>query len=202
MGPTPAAPAIRHRPSLGAIVAGIGLLLVLLGVSGLPWATVAEEDVTRSDIQKTYEGQLEAELEDVDFLGEYTQWMWIVGLALLAVAVLFSTLVVPSSKGVRVVIGLLTGGLIGLAVNAVDDEGTFGPRVTAALNVLCVAMLHGFALFLFFDEFQDFEPDTGTGVWAALAGFALVLLGCVLGTRLERGTPAPAPAPGPMPMYR
>lgn len=198
--PGGAASTVRHRPGLGAIVAIVGFLVFMFGVAGMPWASVEDEGVTRSDIQDDYERKQDAGLDNVDFLGEYAEWIWIAGLGVLGLAVLTSTLVVPSSKGARVVLGLLGGGLIGLVVNAVDDEGTFGPRVTAALMTVGVAALHAFSMFLVFEGYPELELDPAAGMWTAFAGLTVVLLGCVLGTRIERG--APAPAPGPMPAYR
>lgn len=180
-------------------MAGLGLLVFLLAVTALPWATAGDQDITRSDIQEAYEEAEDAGVEfGDDYLGMYAQWIWMASSGSLAVAVLFSTLVVPSSKAGRIVIGFLMGGLVGLVLNAVDDDGTVGPRVTAALMVILVAVGHGIAQFTMFDGPN--EPDPGLGIWAGMAGLLLVLLGCVIGTRVERT--APAYAPGPIPTYR
>lgn len=204
-GPPPTRPtsAVGHRPGPGAIVAVVGLLLFFLAVTALPWASAGDQDATRSDFQEAYEAAQDAgaEFED-EYLGIYAKWLWILMLVFLGVAVLFSTLVVPSSKAGRLVIGFLTGGVVGLVLNAIDDDGRVGPRVTAALQVILVSVIHGIAMFMIFDGPN--EPDPAIGIWAGFAGLAVVLFGCVIGTRVERGAPTYMPPPMPVapPTYR
>ena len=100
------------------------------------------------------------------------------------IAVVFATWAVPRSKSGRMVTGFLIAGVIGLAVNAADEEGTVGPRVSGALVTLLAGGLHAFAVLDLYGD--DYAPDPAWGVWAGFAGLLLVLVGCVMGTRIDR----------------
>jgi hypothetical protein len=197
-GPLPAGgpPQVRHLPGMGAIVAVVGLLIFLVSVASLPWARVGGEDVTRSDVVDAYEYEQENDLDDVDYVGEYATSWWMLVAGVLALAVLFSTLVVPPSKAGRMVTGFVLGSLVGLAVNAADNDGRVGPRISAALAIFGAAAVHGLAQFLLLGDLQD--PDVGIGIWGSVVGLAVMLTGCSLGTRTVQAPAAglPAPAPG------
>jgi hypothetical protein len=118
------------------------------------------------------------------YLEFYTKWGWIGVLAGVSLAILFTTLVVPSNKAGRMLTCFFTAGMLGLLINAADDEGKVAPRVCGALMTLAMAGLHGVAIWALFSE--DLAPDPAVGVWAGAAGLAAVLVGCIAGTRHER----------------
>ncbi|HEY8527372.1 MAG TPA: hypothetical protein VIL48_20570 [Acidimicrobiales bacterium] len=119
------------------------------------------------------------------YLEVYTAWGWIGVLAGVSVAILFSTLVVPSSKGGRLVTGFLTAGLLGLLFNVGDDEGRFGPRISGAIATLGAGGFHLAAVWALFSE--DLSPDPAMGVWVGVGGLVAVFVACIVGTRLDRG---------------
>jgi hypothetical protein len=185
-GPQPRPP-VRRLPGVGAIVAIVGLLVFILSLTAFPWVSGAGQDVTLLEIGDTFEdaGQVD---DEYLYLEAYATWLWLGVAAYLALGVLFSTLVVPASYGLRIVLGFLLGGVVGLLVNAVDREGSVGPRVMGALVTLGVAGAHGFAVYKVFDGVDD--PQYGWGIYAGFGGLLLVLVGCVIGTRADRLTPA------------
>jgi hypothetical protein len=121
---------------------------------------------------------------DSEYLEAYVMAVWLVVVAMAALAVVFATWVVPRSRGGRMATGFLMAGVLGLAVNAVDGEGTVGPRVAGALVLLLCLGAHGAAVYDLFGE--DLAPDPAWGVWVGIGGLVLALLGCVMGTRTER----------------
>jgi hypothetical protein len=116
-----------------------------------------------------------------DYLELFADVGWIAVLVLAGLAVLFSTLIVPSSFAGRLFTGFLQAALLGLLINAADREGTSAPRVTGALVTLVAAGGFGAALYQLFGD--DGAPTPAYGVWAGVGGLAAVLLGCLLGTR-------------------
>lgn len=118
------------------------------------------------------------------YLEVYTAWGWIGVLAGVSVAILFATLVVPSSKGGRLVTGFLTAGLLGLLFNVGDDEGRFGPRISGAVATLGAGGLHVAAIWALFSE--ELSPDPAVGVWVGVGGLLAVFVACIVGTRTER----------------
>jgi hypothetical protein len=122
--------------------------------------------------------------DETEFVEIYAKGLWVVVAVMTVVAVVLSTWLVPRSRGGRVVSGFLMAGIVGMAVNLADEEGTVGPRVSAALVVLLCLGVHGYALI---DLYGDtFAPDAAWGVWAGVAGLVVALIGCVMGTRIER----------------
>lgn len=119
-----------------------------------------------------------------EFMELYVEVFWYGILAMTVVAVVFATWLVPRSRGLRIVIGFLVGGLLGLVINAVDEQGKVAPRLTGAMiAVLCLGV-HGYALSILFGD--DYSPDPAIGVWTGVAGLIAVLVGCVVGTRTEQ----------------
>ncbi len=118
------------------------------------------------------------------YLEFYTKWGWIGALVGVSLAILFAMLVVPSNKAGRMLTGFLMAGLVGLGLNAADDEGGVAPRICGALVTLLAGALHAGAVWSLFSE--ELAPDPAVGVWAGLGGLAVVLIGCVAGTRRER----------------
>jgi hypothetical protein len=175
---------VRHKPGVGLWVALVGVAMFLVSFMGPAWVEAGDQELNFSDLRDMVEPEGFAEASDLEFFAIYAEWMWIVVLLVLTVAVVFSTLYVPSSKAARVVIGFLTGGMLGLIVHVVDDEGTFAPRVTGALSTIGVAAVHALAVLQLLAN--DSEPDPGIGIWLGFAGLLVVLFGCVLGTRTER----------------
>jgi hypothetical protein len=201
MGPQPA----RRRPGLGAAVAVTGLVLFAVAALGLPWTSGADE-LTLAEIGNRAEVASDAAAVrpwKFLFLERYADEVALRVVILLAVAVAFSTLVVPRSRALRVLLGsvpawgglphggtiLILAGVLGLLVNLIDPEGGFGPRVAAVLTTLAVLALHGLALdYVLLDP--DPAPDPAFGVWVGLLGLAAVLVGTIIGTR-EVAAPAP-----------
>jgi hypothetical protein len=205
---------VRHRPSLGLGLALVGLALFVLSLTALPWISANGEDVTLPDIHDALEGNGPAPAVpstgtlppqpgdlsgfraapaapaqtatdgDYGYLETYSGGLWALVAAWLAVAAVFSTLVVPASQGARGLLGFLMSGLLGLAVCLVDDEGTIGPRVAAAFTVIVASWLHAAAVNQVFQG--DGGPDPAYGVWASAAGLVLLFVGCLIGTRQER----------------
>jgi hypothetical protein len=246
VGPAPgAATAIRHRPGIGLVVGLVGLGILLLSLTTLPWISSGGTDVTLADIRDELDRGDDADggdvpttevpdlevpdlgeapgpttaprvqrqqpppttgpvtptvptpkpaaptVDDYVYIEAYARYLWIAVTVAAAVAVFFTTVLVPRAKAARVVIGFLTSGVIGLAVNATDDDGTVGPRVSGVVLTLLCAGVHGFAAFDLFG--RELSPDPAIGVWAGLAGLALVLVACVIGTRWEQ---VPVASPG------
>jgi hypothetical protein len=216
----PGGGSVRHRPGPGLLMGAIGVLLMVLSLTALPWVSAGGEDATFSDIRDAFDavddyygaGAVTAgpalprvqqqELPPVgepapvptptavdppsnDFIEIYADMGWIVELAILVMAVVFATWLVPASKSGRMVTGFITAGIVGLAVNAADNEGSVGPRVCGALAALMGIGLHAFALLDLFGD--EYAPDPAWGVWAGVLGLLLVLTGCCMGTRVERG---------------
>jgi hypothetical protein len=80
--------------------------------------------------------------------------------------------------------GFFMAGMIGVGLNAADDEGSVAPKLCGALMTLVAAGLHGAAIWSLFSG--EFAPDPATGVWAGVAGLVIVFVGCIVGTRRER----------------
>ncbi len=121
---------------------------------------------------------------ETEFVEIYAEALWMAVVGAAVIAVVFATGIVPSSKGGRLLTGFLMAGVLGLAVNAADDDGSVGPRVSGALVALLCLGVHGYAVFDLFGD--ELAPDPAWGVWAGVAGLVLVLIGCVMGTRTER----------------
>lgn len=177
-------PQIRHRPSAGAVVAAVGLLLFVMSLFGLPWVEANGESVNFPDIREALADGVGPGGTSGDYLEFYSEWIWIVGLVLVTTAVVFSTIIVPTNPGVRAILGFLTLGFVGAVVMAIDKDGTSGPKTCGLLATLAVACLHGLAVQQLFYA-DDFGADPAYGVWAGFAGLAVVLVGCVMGTRTE-----------------
>jgi hypothetical protein len=118
------------------------------------------------------------------YLEAYTSFGWIGVISGVCLAVLFATLLVPSSKAWRMVTGFLTASILGLILNAADSDGTVGPRVSGAIAALVASVGHGVAIYSLFSE--EFAPDPAVGVWVGVAGLAAVVVGCIMGTRSEQ----------------
>jgi hypothetical protein len=97
---------------------------------------------------------------------------------------MFSTLIVPRDRSLRMAIGLLTLCVIGLAVNAGDKDGTVGPRVCGALMTVIGGGPYVAARLQIKDNDGSVDPALGT--WAGLLGLVVIMAGCVLGTRTDR----------------
>jgi hypothetical protein len=121
---------------------------------------------------------------ETDFIELYVHVLWIAVVVMGAVAVLFATWTVPGSKSGRIIVGFLIAGVVGLAINAADEDGAVGPRVSGALVTLLAGGLHTFAVLDLFGD--DYAPDLAWGVWAGFGGLLLMLIGCVMGTRIDR----------------
>jgi hypothetical protein len=168
---------------------------MLVSFVGLPWVSGNGRSVSLMDIRDQFEG-IDPPSE-VAYVVAYARWVWIVVLALAAVAVLTSAAFVPSSKAARIVIGCVVFavfGLFGIGIsflaNGLDDRGVVGPRVGAGFLALVAIGLHVGA---YVDLFTgDAAPDAALGVWAGFLGLALVFTGCMIGTRTEPVNPGPA----------
>jgi hypothetical protein len=187
-----AGPQVRHRPGPGLAVGAAGLVLMLLSFIALPWVSQNGESVSLMDIRNQFEG-IDPPSE-VAYGVTYARWVWIVVLALAAVAVLTSAAFVPSSKAARIVIGSVVFaafGLLGIGIsflaNGLDERGVVGPRVGAGFLTLAAIALHVGA---YVDLFTgDAAPDAALGVWAGFVGLVLVFTGCMMGTRAEPVNP-------------
>jgi hypothetical protein len=102
-------------------------------------------------------------------------------LVVASLAVLTATLWVPRTKGGRMGTGFLTAGLVGLGINALDERGRTAPRVTGALVATACLGAHVTAVLQMFDA--DGAPDPAIGAWAGAVGLAIVVVGCIVGTR-------------------
>ncbi|HEY3142983.1 MAG TPA: hypothetical protein VGJ86_17725 [Acidimicrobiales bacterium] len=208
MGMQPPSRVVRHLPGPGAIVAGVGFLLLLASFFALPLAKSGSEDFTLSDIRDVYKAMDDnlaqfdvSNNRDKDFIEIYAEGIYLLVLAVTALGVVVSTLLVPVSKGARMGLGFLAAGLVGLLLNAFDEEGKFGPRVAGTLAIVTGAGIHAVALAdMFGDDVGN--PDPAIGVWVSLLGFVLMGIGCIIGTRMERSPVTPTPyGPGNMAHY-
>jgi hypothetical protein len=187
---------VRHRPGAGLVVGLAGLLLMLLSFVALPWVSQNGQDVSLLDIRDRFEG-IDPPSE-IAYVVAYARWVWIVVLALAALAVLTSAALVPSSKGARIAIGCVAFGVLGLIgigigvlANAFDERGVVGPRIGAGFLALGAIALHTGA---YIDLFTgQGAPDAAFGMWAGFLGLALVVTGCMMGTRTEPVNPASTP---------
>jgi len=193
-----APPPPRHRPGPGAVVAIAGFLLMLFSLLGLPWISQGGQNVSFPDIRDSVEAANDAQAPgniggsgtSGDYTELYTEGFWVVVLLMLVAATVFATLWVPSSHAGRVLIGVVTGGFIGAAIMAVDEDGKVAPRLCGALVTVLAAGAHILLLAQIFDDDIDVSP--AYGVWAGVLGLVAVLVGCLMGTRLERREPTPA----------
>ena len=180
---------MAHRPGAGAIVAIVGLVLFMLSLFALPWISEGGEDVTLSDIGKALDaaddvatGPPTSADHKADYLQLYAQGLGIAVLVWLGAAVIFSTLVVPRSKGARAAVGFMLAGVVGLIANIADEGGKVGPRLSGALVTLIGGAAHAYALSIVFVDPEP-APDPTFGVWLGLIGLAAIMTGCLLGTR-------------------
>ena len=111
----------------------------------------------------------------------FVEYLWVVVLAVAAMAVLFTTLWVPRSRGGRMAAGLLVSGPVGFLANAVDKAGSVGPRVAGVAGTVAAAALYGAAVFAIFG--REPAPEPALGVWVGEAGLAAVLMACLIGAR-------------------
>ena len=208
MGMQPPSRVVRHLPGPGAIVAGVGFLLLGLALFGLPLAKSGSEDYTLSDIRDVYKAMDDnlsqfdvSNNRDEDFIEVYAEGAYLLVLGAAAIGVVVSTLLVPVSKGARMGLGFLAGGLIGLGINAADEDGKFAPRIAGMLAIVMAAVIHAIALAdVFGDDAGGLDP--AIGVWVSVLGFLLMATGCILGTRMERSPVTPTPyGPGNMAHY-
>jgi hypothetical protein len=116
-----------------------------------------------------------------DFAQMFVEYLWVVVLAVAAMAVLFTTLWVPRSRGGRMATGLLVSGPVGFLANAVDKAGSVGPRVAGVAGTVAAAALYGAAVFAIFG--REPAPEPALGVWVGEAGLAAVLMACLIGAR-------------------
>jgi hypothetical protein len=191
--------AVVHRVGVGAVVAVIGLCLFTLSLFALPWISQGGEEATLADIGRSLEVGADRDGPGswkVDYLQDYADSLALRVVIMLVVAVTFSTLVVPRSRLLRVVVGsvaawaalpnvsmiLISVGLLGLVVSLVDRDGTGGPKAAAALVTVGVGATHGFALHLALDETTP-APEPASGVWIGLAGLVAVFAGVLIGPR-------------------
>ena len=77
--------------------------------------------------------------------------------------------------------GFLTAGVVGLGINALDERGRTAPRVTGALVATACLVAHVTAVLQMFDA--EGAPDPAIGAWAGAVGLAIVVVGCIVGTR-------------------
>ena len=175
---------VRHRPGAGLVLGLIGLALLLASLTALPWISSGGEDATFSDIRDALDEAPSSNSVATDYIETYAAGgAWIV-MGLAVIAVLFTTWAVPRSKAGRICTGLLVAGLIGVAANAADDKGTFGPRISGTVAAGLCLLMHGYAVNDLFND--DFMPDPAWGAWAGVVGVVLVGVGCLVGTRIER----------------
>lgn len=192
-GPGPVPSQVRHRPGPGAVVAALGLLLFFMSLNGLPWISANGQEVNFPDIRDAFDSGAPLGGSRGDYLEVYAEWLWIGVLLFVAGAVVVSTLLVPASAAGRAVVGFLAFGVVGAIVMAVDKEGTAGPKICGVLMTVAAGGAHAIAVFTLFEDAQGVDP--AYGVWAGVAGLAVVMIGCVMGTRVER-------LPAAMPAYR
>jgi hypothetical protein len=189
----------------GTLVGVAGLVGVLLALTTLPWFTVGDQDVALPDIRSAFtipeteaedlrgEGDTPTTLPDgtlptpeqlgdaaVDQVGDaasraaaeaidtgkarylelYVDRLWSIVAIATALAVLFSTILAPRSFALGLLLGF---------------------RRLAGFVTVLGAGAHGVALWIVFSG--DGAPSPAAGVWASVAGFAGVLLGCILGPK-------------------
>lgn len=214
-GPDPQVPPSDERSAgstrsgrgvgVGAVVAVVGLVLFALSLFVLPWVSQGGEEATLAEIGRSLDDVAGADGPgswEVDYLRTYADRLALRVVIMLAVAVTFSTLVVPRGRVLRVVTGsvavwaalpdvsmiLISVGLLGLLVSLMDSEGTVGPKVAAVLVVVGVGATHGFAVHLALDETTP-APDPASGIWIGLAGLVAICAGVLIGTRRASTSP-------------
>jgi len=124
-----------------------------------------------------------------DYVELYAEGLWVATLAMAVLAAIVATLWVPSSQAARVVLGTVSGGVLGAVIMAVDKKGNVGPRLCGALVALVAATIHIMAITQIFDGI-DVSP--AYGVWVGIAGLVAIVVGCAIGTRSEQPPAAPA----------
>jgi hypothetical protein len=120
----------------------------------------------------------------LETLQEYTDWTWALVVYFAAAAVVFSTWIVPTGRGLRTLTGFLTVPCLGMIVNLVDKDGSNAPRVVSVLAALYASLVHGQALWYLFWDVEN-SPSPAVGVWLGVAGLIAVIVACVMGTRRE-----------------
>jgi hypothetical protein len=120
-------PTGRTLPVPGLIVAGIGLLLVLLSDFALTWFSNRGLDVNLSDLR-----DLASEADDVPFfVDQYLTWGWLLGLAVAALAVV--ALFVPTLRLAVVAVAVLMAVWHGWAVYDTGSD-RISPEIGAWLG--------------------------------------------------------------------
>jgi hypothetical protein len=209
------------RPGYGLLLGATGLLSLCLSLFVLPWAE-GGRDVTFPDIRDAYAAMDDqappsvvsgtgAALPDgpnpvegvgsfgTDYLEIYLEGIWALVLGVSVVAVVVAALWVPATQPGRMMLGFACAGVLGLAANAADKRGHVAPRLVGAVLAGAALVAHVWAVRRLFG--QDGAPDPTVGVWAGPVGLALVVVGCIVGTRavpagqVGRGGPA-GPVPG------
>jgi hypothetical protein len=185
------------HPGLGALIAVVGVILFALSLLALPWVSQDGKDLQLADLGRAVsavsegEGALAAGPNfEAEFLESYAERLAVRLVLMVAVAVGFSTVVVPRSRAVRVLLGcspawialpdappaLLVCGVLGAIVTWRDPGRTMGPKVAAVLTVLAVGLMHGYALSIVFGDL-DPAPDPAIGVGASVAGLVAMVVG-------------------------
>jgi hypothetical protein len=116
----------------------------------------------------------------LDDLEQFTDWSWLLVLYLTVTAVLFSTWIVPTDRGSRVVTGFLTSACLGL-VNLADKNGTSAPRILSTLSALYALAIQLQACWYLFWDLEG-SPDPAIGALSGIAGAGAVVVACIIGT--------------------
>jgi len=205
-----------NRPGVGALVAVAGLVLFALSLLVLPWVHQGGEDLTLADL-----GRIIGEVNDdngafapqsfkADFLENYAEQLDVRLVVVLAVVVGASTVVVPRSRVVRVVLAsspawivlphtppaLLACGLLGAVITWLDPGDSMGPKVTALVTTVVIGLMHTYVLTIVFGDL-DPAPDPAFGVWAGVVGLVAIVAGVAISMATARASRDRRSSPGP-----
>lgn len=184
-GHGPPGATLRRRPGAGLLIGAAGLLLFVLSLTVLDFAQrPTGEGLTIDELRRLFI-DMRGWPRGQPWFTAYVRGLCWFGLAWVAVALVFSTFVVPAGQAARLVVWGLLLGVVGLVAAGLDREGRVAPRLCGAAIALAALALHvGSANDYFGEELSPADP--GPAVWAGAVGLLLVAVGCAVGTRDER----------------
>lgn len=168
----------RYGPGIGLAISALGIVLVLLSLFVLKWAK--GDHSAFSDIHSAATKSSGGSLGFADTLTKaYAQYAAYVYLVLAIIGVGLAGFGLPRSRGSRLVAGFFVGGVVGIVLQAIDQDGTWATQLTAALVAGAAAIVQTVAIERLFRG----PASPQIGAWLGVVGYLVVIVGVALGAR-------------------